>query len=183
MAGYPGTDFDIRGEFNAMTRLTILASTLALAGLLSAQSNPLISEAKQSYTGVKNNLIRMAEKVPEDLYSFKPVAEIRTFGELVAHVADSQTGNCTAAKGERKPGTAKGKTTKADLVAALKASFGECDAAFDSLTDANITEMAGRRSKLGTLVGVIGHSSLEYGYMAVYLRLKNIVPPSSDKTP
>ncbi len=158
---------------------------LAAACAVQAQTaNPLSAEAKQSYTGIKNNLTKMAEKMPEEHYGFKPVPEIRTFGQLVAHVADAQARACSAVKGTAAQANAASKTSKADLVEALRASFAECDAAFDSLTDAGAAEMIksarGQRSKLGTLVGVTTHSNEEYGYMAVYLRLKGIVPPSSE---
>ncbi|MGH9834609.1 MAG: DinB family protein [Blastocatellia bacterium] len=150
-----------------------------------AQSaNPMSTELKQMYTGVKNNLVKMAEKMPEEHYSFKATAEIRTFGQLVAHVADSQARTCSAVNGEQKAVNAGSKTTKADLVAALKESFAICDKAIDSLTDAKAGEMITmgqrQRSKLGALAGTTSHSNLEYGYMAVYLRLKGIVPPSSE---
>lgn len=165
-----------------MTRsLSIAALTLAASALA---QNPLPAEAKQAYNGIKNNLIKMAEKMPEEHYSFKPVAEIRSFGQLIAHVADAQTRNCSAAKGEPKQGNAASKTSKADLVAALKDSFAACDAAFESLTEANAFEKIktarGERSRIGTLVQNTTHSNEEYGYMAVYLRLKGIVPPSSE---
>ncbi|MGH7248858.1 MAG: DinB family protein, partial [Pseudomonadota bacterium] len=80
-------------------------------------------------------------------------------------------------------GEAGSKTSKADIVAALQASIAECDKAYDSLTDASAVEMMkmGRRerSKLGTLDGNTIHDNEEYGYLAVYLRLKGVVPPSS----
>ncbi len=150
-----------------------------------AQSaNPMSTELKQMYTGVKNNHIKMAEKMPEEHYGFKATAEIRTFGQLVAHVADSQARTCSAVNGEQKAVNAASKTTKADLVAALKESYAICDKAFDSLTDAKAGEMISmgqrQRSKLGALAGTVSHSNEEYGYMAVYLRLKGIVPPSSE---
>ncbi len=150
-----------------------------------AQSaNPLSTELKQMYTGVKNNLVKMAEKMPEEHYSFKASADIRTFGQLVAHVADSQARTCSAVNGEQKAVNAASKTAKADLVAALKESFAMCDKAFDSLTDAKAGEMVAigqrQRSRLSALAGTMSHSNLEYGYMAVYLRLKGIVPPSSE---
>ncbi len=161
----------------------LVPCALALAASAFAQ-NPLPAEAKQAYNGIKNNLTKMAEKMPEEHYSFKPVPEIRSFGELVAHVADSQTRNCSAAAGEMKKPTAAGKTSKADLVAALKESFATCDAAFASLTDTSAFEKIktarGERSRVGTLMQVITHSNEEYGYMAVYMRLKGIVPPSSE---
>ena len=147
-------------------------------------SNPLSAELKQMYTGVKNNLVRMAEKMPEENYSFKASPDIRTFGQLVAHVADSVARNCSAAQGEAKSVNAASKTSKADLVAALKEAFSTCDAVHDSLTDTAGAEMIktprGQRSKFGLLAGNVSHANEEYGYMAVYLRLKGIVPPSSE---
>jgi len=149
-------------------------------------TNPLISEMKQNYGIVKNNHIQMAEKMPEEHYSFRPVAEIRSFGEAVAHVADSQAERCSLVSGERKTVNAESKKTKADLVAALRESYAICDAAFDALTDASMTEMVRlgqstrNRSKMGLLVGMTSHSNEQYGYMAVYLRLTGIVPPSSE---
>jgi uncharacterized damage-inducible protein DinB len=166
-----------------MIRSTLLV--LASACLMQAQAtNPLIAESQRTYTGVKNNLTKAAEKMPEDLYAFQPVPEIRTFAALLAHIADSQLGLCSSVRGERKPPTAANKTAKADLVAALAASYAECDGAWDSITDANATELVGQgknaRTKLGTLIYMTAHSNEEYGYMSVYMRLKNIVPPSSD---
>ncbi len=169
-----------------MTRhYLMLAAAGALAVSVQAQTtSPLIAEAKQMYTGVKNNLTRMVEKMPEEHYAFQPVKEIRTFGQLVAHVADSQTRSCSAVKGTPREATAASKTSKADLVAAIKESFADCDAAFESLTDASAVEVIaagrGKRSRLGALMGTTSHSNEEYGYMAVYLRLKGIVPPSSE---
>ena len=168
-----------------MNRYIVLMLTAACAaGSARAQTNPLIGEAKQGYTAIKNNLTRMADKMPEEHYSLKPVPEIRTFGQLVAHVADSQARACSTVKGEPKQPTAGSKASKADLVAALKESFAECDAAFESLTDATAAEVIktgrGQRSKLGILMSTIVHDNEEYGYMAMYLRLKGIVPPSSE---
>jgi uncharacterized damage-inducible protein DinB len=165
---------------------TILMAALASTLPLRAQNaNPMSTELKQMYTGVKNNLVRMADKMPEEHYSFKPTDKIRTFGQLVAHVADAQARNCSAVTGEAKAVKAAEKTSKADLVSALKESFAICDAAYDALTDATASQMVttgrGQRSKLGTLASNLSHSNEEYGYMAVYLRLKDIVPPSSDR--
>jgi len=140
-----------------------------------------IAEAKQNYTGVKNNLQRMAEQMPEENYNFKATPDVRTFGELMAHIADTQANLCsTAAGGEKKAVNAASKTTKADLVAALKESSAICDAAFDSLTAETATQPAGMgRSRLALLEFNTGHSNEEYGYGSVYMRLKGVVPPSS----
>jgi len=165
----------------------ILAASLTCCGL-QAQTNPLITEMKASYTAIKNNLIKAAEKMPDDAYAFKPVDSIRTFGALMGHIA-GQYRTCGAVKGGEPATIDVNKTAKADLVAALKASFDACDAAWDTMTDTTAFEtVAGRggakRTKLGMLIGTtIVHNNEEYGYAAVYLRLKNVVPPSSDRGP
>lgn len=139
---------------------------------------------KNAYTGIKNNLTAMADKMPDDQYGFKATPDIRTFGALVAHVADAQGRTCAAVAGSEMPPSAGSKTAKADLVDALKKSFEICDGVFNSLADEDSAKMvsAGRggpRSKMGTLWGVVVHSNEEYGYMSVYQRLKGITPPSS----
>ena len=182
-----------------MNRYTtiILAVVVACACTLFAQNpppaqpnaspqtaNPVSAEFKQMYNGVKNNWIKMAEKMPEENYSFKATADVRTFGQLVGHVADAQASACSRASGEQKAVNGGQKTSKADLVAALKESYAICDKAFDSLTDAKAVEMVTvgnrQRSRIGILAGMISHSNEEYGYTAVYMRLKGVVPPSSE---
>jgi uncharacterized damage-inducible protein DinB len=159
---------------------------MALAGALSVSAaNPTIAETKVGYTAIKTNIIKAAEKMPEDAYSFRPTPEERTFAELVGHIADAQIRICGAATGETKPATAAKLTAKAALVEALKASFDFCDAAIDGVTDENaMTMMAfqrAQRTKLGVLIYNVGHNNESYGTMAVYLRLKGVVPPSSEK--
>jgi hypothetical protein len=163
------------------TAALILLSACALFA-----QNPTLAEMKTAYNGIKNNLTRMAEKMPADQYDFKPVAEIRGFGALMAHIADAQTRSCSAVNGEMKQATAASKTTKDDIVAALKESFVECDKAWEGTTDANAATMVsmggrGQTSRLGLLTRfVVIHGNEEYGYGAIYLRLKGIIPPSSD---
>jgi uncharacterized damage-inducible protein DinB len=166
--------------------LSCVAATLQAQSAPSGAGNPTLAEVKQMYTGIKNNLTRMAEKMPAENYDFKPVAEIRTFGALMAHVADAQTRFCSLINGEAKTPNAGSKTSKDDIVAALKESFTECDKAVDGTTDANAFQMVssggrGQSSRLGLLIRfVIGHGNEEYGYGSIYLRLKGVVPPSSD---
>ena len=157
------------------------------AGSLYAQ--PAATEAaalKQAYAGIKGNLTKAAEKMPEDQYGFKASPDIRTYGALIAHIADVQGRVCAAAAGSTPPANPGDKTAKADLVAALNNSFTICDGVFDSLTDADATKTinmgrGGPRSEFGTLwTLIIGHSNEEYGYLAVYMRIKGVVPPSSE---
>ncbi|HEV2444848.1 MAG TPA: DinB family protein [Candidatus Sulfopaludibacter sp.] len=161
----------------------VVAAALA-CGALQAQTNPLIAEMRANYTNIKANLLRAAEKVPDEAYAYKPADSIRTFGALIGHIA-GQYRACAAVTGH--PGQIDtNKTSKADLVAALKASFAACDAAWESMNDKTATEMVSGRggnvSKLGMLIfSTIVHNNEEYGYLAVYMRMKNIVPPSSER--
>ena len=178
-----------------MTRITTILFALSLGGLLAAQAAPqaappappagVAAEAKTAYTGIKNNLTKMADKMSEENYAFKATPEIRTFGALMAHIADAQTMYCSMAAGEMKRNDSSAKTSKADIVAALKASFDTCDAVFDKLTDASAAEgvragRGGQRTRLSVLWGMIAHSNEEYGYGSIYLRLKGVIPPSSE---
>jgi uncharacterized damage-inducible protein DinB len=167
----------------------LLLATFALAAAAQTPAtppaNPLITEAKASYNRVKGNILKAAEKMPEENYSFSPTKEERPFGQVVAHVADANTGSCSAVKGEAKQGDAASKKTKAELLAALKASFDLCDAAFDSVaSDAaaaeSITMGRGKRTKLSILWGNTGHDMEQYASISGYLRQKGIVPPSSE---
>ncbi len=163
----------------------LLSLTLSGAGALMGQANPVVTEQKTAYTNNKNNLIKAAEKMPEEAYSFKPTPEMEAFGQRMVHIAN-QIGTCSAMTGERKANPAAGKTAKADIVAGLKASFEACDAAWDSMNDKTAMEMvAGRggqqRSKLSGLIGNTTHNTEMYGYISVYMRLKGVVPPTSDR--
>ncbi len=160
--------------------ITLITASFMWTYTLAAQQ---IQEPKQMYGMVKDNVLRLAEKMPEENYSFKPTPEIRSFGQLVAHVADAQARFCSTVLGSPKSINAASKESKADLVAALKDSIAICDSAWDSLTPSNASENVKmgqmQRSKLGLLEGNSLHINEEYGYMAVYLRLKGVVPPSS----
>lgn len=162
----------------------MIAATVAAGAALMAQENPLSTEARQAWTRTKNNLVAAAEKMPEENYAFKPAPESQSFGDLIAHSANSALAACSALTGERKQGTADAKGSKADLVAALKAAAAECDKAHE-ITDAQATQMiaggrGGQRSRLAALYGNTIHMEHEYAQMAVHFRLKGLVPPSSE---
>ncbi|MBV9760058.1 MAG: DinB family protein [Acidobacteriaceae bacterium] len=164
--------------------LSVLAAGLSLTGALRAQNAAGMSaELKAAYNSVKNNLLKSADKMPEENYAFKPMPEMRSFAEVLGHVASAQMHACGAALGEQK--TAGGEdTSKATVMAALNAAFSECDRAYDALTDANASETIktgrGERSRAGMLAGNIAHDNEQYGILSVYLRLKGVIPPSSE---
>jgi uncharacterized damage-inducible protein DinB len=150
------------------------------------KDNPLSAWNKYMYGQVKVILLRSADKMPEENYGFKPTDAVRSYGQIVAHVADSQYAFCSVALGEKNPAPKieESKTSKADLTAALKAAFTYCDKAYDGMTDASATQamklFGSDTPKLGVLVVNNTHTIEHYGNLATYLRLKNIVPPTSD---
>lgn len=167
-------------------KLTLCSAALALAASLSAQ-NPLTTETKALHDGVKNNIIRAAEKMPEEDYSFKPTPDVRSFGQLIGHLADAQHLFCAPVKDEKKgpPGIEKTKTSKADLVAALKEAFDYCDATYAAMDDSKATatvKFFGReRPKIVVLGFNTSHNNEHYGNIVTYMRLKGLVPPSSER--
>ena len=136
---------------------------------------------------LSGEVIAAAEKMPEENYSFKPTPDVRSFGQLVGHVADSQYFFCSTATGETTPVSKaeKSKTAKADLVAALKEAVAYCNKAYAAMTDANGSQMTKLMNfdvaKLTVLSVNTAHAYEHYGNMATYMRLKGIVPPSSEK--
>lgn len=169
-----------------MNKKIVAALALGFACLLVAQDKaPQSSSAilKGAYARIKTNFQKAAEKMPEENYNFKPADGVETFGQRVAHIAN-QMSTCSALNGQRKPSSAAGKTSKADLVAALSESFAECDKAFDALTDSNAMESVsggrGMQPRINALYGIVVHANEVYGAMGVYMRIKGLVPPSSE---
>jgi uncharacterized damage-inducible protein DinB len=155
-------------------------------GEQAAQPNPFSTFNKFAYARVKTIL---AEKMPEENYNFKPTDAVRSYGQVVGHVADAQYMFCSVALGEKNPGLKieQTKTTKADLVAALKDAVAYCDKAYDTMTDASGSQMVKLFDmdlpKLGVLNINNMHDMEHYGNLVTYMRLKNIVPPSSEQPP
>jgi uncharacterized damage-inducible protein DinB len=152
-----------------------------------APANPITVSQGMMYTMLSGMVVAAAEKMPEENYSFKPTPDVRSFGQLVGHVADSQYFFCSSAAGETKPSgdIEKTKTSKADLVAALKESVAYCSKTYEGMTDAKGSEMMKLMNhdfaKLTVLSVATAHDYEHYGNMVTYMRLKGIVPPSSEK--
>ena len=165
----------------------VLGTTFVSALTLAAQSDPFSADAPQTYALIKTDLLKAAEKMPEENYSFRTTPLVRSFAEMIAHVADGQLRMCAVVKGEQVSAKAASKTSKADLIAALKASFDYCDPVYASMTDAaGASQIRWARwdmSKLGLLNWNISHDNEMYGIIAGYLRIKGLVPPSSEGRP
>jgi uncharacterized damage-inducible protein DinB len=166
-----------------------LSITIVLfAAVLSAQEqagNPLMSTSKAIFGITKTNILGSVEKIPEDLWSFQPTKEVRTVGQLFAHIADGQYEFCgVALEGKMvSKDIEKSAKTKAEIVPALKEAFAYCDGAYAKLTDAQaaetVTFFGMKITRLGALDFNFAHNMEHYGNLVTYMRLKNIVPPSS----
>jgi uncharacterized damage-inducible protein DinB len=144
--------------------------------------------ATWGYNIIKRNVLEAAQKMSEADYAFKPVDTVRTFGQLVGHVANAQYLFCAAVKGEASPNqgqNAEKLATKAEIVAALEKAFAYCDGAYGSLTDAAAGEpiklFGTEMSKVTALYGNIAHTFEHYGNIVTYMRMKGLVPPSTER--
>ena len=174
----------------------ILAVSAAAQTAPQPDANPMSTWLRTAYKGNHNNIVRTAEKMPEEFYDMRPGSqqEVRTFGQQVGHVANYNFLWCSQAKGEKNPNThnLEKLTSKADFLKAANDAFAYCDAVYDALTDASGTQMVDitlengqqrRNLRLGLLTLNFAHNNEIYGSMVVYLRMKNLVPPASEPRP
>ena len=169
----------------------VLCTAPAMAQMPSGQTISLAASIQRGYNGVKQNLTEMAEKMPDADYGFKPgpAPELRTYGQLFAHIANAQFNFCAAAKGVANPRQGQNLEqtlkTKAEFVKALADSFAFCDDAYSGLTDQNATEMVKQGqntiARAGLLANNVSHNNEMYGTGAVYMRAKGLVPPSTER--
>ena len=172
-----------------MKRVSAVMIAILFAGACALQAqdaNPISANLKKDWANIRDLLTKMADKMPDEDYRFKPTPEIQDFGQRMAHIANANLHACTDLDGQRKNATFSPMPTKAEVVAAIKQANDECDSFFSTLTDAGLMKMVngrgGQRMELAVIQGnLLEHSQEMYGYMSVYLRLKGIVPPSSDR--
>jgi uncharacterized damage-inducible protein DinB len=142
--------------------------------------------AKQRYDIIKRDIAEAAQAVPEDEYAFRPSPQVRSFGELVGHVADVNTFYCAIAKGTNpswKDRAEKTARTKADLIKALNEATAACDEVIAKTGEGNALSLvpAGTRDQLRIMVILdnVAHLNEHYGNIVTYMRMKNHVPPST----
>ena len=161
-------------------------------GLGDIASPSLAAVAKGMHATIRRNLAEAAEKMPADEYAFKPTPQVRTFSELIGHIASANFYFCSQAKGEKSPSTTdyEKATGKAVLQKALNDSLAYCDAVYASTTDSNFNQLvktAGPNGERETARGAVlmfntTHNNEHYGNIVVYMRLKGHVPPSTART-
>ena len=171
-----------------MKRIVILTGVMVLGAALPAFAQKAIADAlARSAATTFRNLVESAEKMPEADYSFQATKDTRTFAGFVGHTINSAFNNCSRAKGEPNPNKEdlEKVAVKAKLVEAAKAVQTYCDAVFAAQTDASLAEMVAMgqnqvpRAQL--LIGVVSHNMNEYGQKVILMRLKGVVPPSTER--
>lgn len=192
-----GAWLHLQNDIMASIRMKYIGTVLLFAAfpfavMLSAQdkpANPLIGTSKVIFGISKTDVLGSAEKIPADMWSYRPTDDVRTIGQLFAHIADGQYEFCgVAAEGKViSKGIEKTAKTKDEIVPALKEAFAYCDSAYTQMTDAKAAEMVKffgmNITRLGALDFNTAHNMEHYGNLVTYMRIKKIVPPSSMPPP
>jgi uncharacterized damage-inducible protein DinB len=169
--------------FSIVTLAAVPSSGQAQAGNPSA--NPAVNTARLLWEQLTGHITTAAAELPESTYSYRPTVEVRSFGQLIGHVAGAQYLMCAAALGEpmrEEDEIERSRTSKAELLAALKASTEYCSRAYQQTDRAaqQSTKLFGQdRTRLYALGLNATHNAEHYGNIVTYLRLNGIVPPSS----
>ncbi len=168
--------------------IATLFSAIAVVPI-SAQNNdadPLVASVRDSGTYVRYMYTKVADAMSDEDYAFRPTPEVRSFGDILAHVADTNYWFCSTAIGEKPPkgGIEKAKLSRSGIKKALSESFDYCEGAYQAMGDptkarAMVDLMGSERPALAVLIFRTHHSLLHYGNVVTYMRLRGKVPPSS----
>lgn len=151
--------------------------------------NPMLAFDREAFAHIKGLILKSAEKMPEEGYAFRPVETVRTYGQILAHVADAQYlfGSILLGVPNPAPRIEKTRTTKAEILAALKEAFAYSEKAINGLDETSATQtvkmFGGDTPKAGVVAVDNIHNMEHYGNLTTYLRMKGLVPPSSEQAP
>ena len=180
--------------FRSIARLVVpvgMVSVSVLASLADAQispnlpnpimaPNPLTTTLSIFRSNMQDKIMKAADTMPETKYSYRPTKDVRSFAEILNHVADISYILCSNAKGEATPATATAKGSKTQIIARLKGAFDYCDGVYSGLPDAHLNDPAdffgAKTNKMFVLTQVGNHDALHYGNLATYLRLNGLEP-------
>jgi uncharacterized damage-inducible protein DinB len=180
--------------FRCIARVMVpvgMVSVSVLASLANAQispdfphpptgPNPLTKTLSIFRSNMQDKIMKSAETMPESKYAYRPTKDVRSFAEILTHVADISYYLCANAKGEAPPAPAMGKSSKAEITAYLKGAFDYCDGVYAGFSDAHLNDLAdfwgNKTNKMFILTQVANHDALHYGNLATYLRLNGLEP-------
>jgi uncharacterized damage-inducible protein DinB len=180
--------------FRSIARVVVLVgmvSVSVLASLANAQvspslpnpiaaPNPLTTTISIFRSNMQDKIMNSADELPESKYSYRPTKEVRSFAEILTHVADISYVLCSNVKGEAPPSMTAAKGSKAEIKAYLKGAFDYCDGVYSGFTDAHLNDPANffgvKTNKMFILTQVGNHDALHYGNLVTYLRINGLEP-------
>jgi uncharacterized damage-inducible protein DinB len=186
------TDSDTSQGMDMKQLISFAMILVAGTTTIAAQSAPPAADAgytasvRASWNAIKRNVSRSAQAMPDEGFAFKPTPDVRSFGQLLGHLANEHYIFCSVMKSEKNPHEGvdfEKKTTKAEFVKDINDSIAYCDAAYAAMKDdAKLLAPLGpnqRDTLFGSALMNVTHDSEHYGNLVTYLRMKGIVPPSS----
>jgi len=145
-----------------------------------AAPNPLTTTISIFRSNMQDKIMKSAAAMPESKYSYRPTKDVRSFAEILAHVAEISYALCSNAKGEPAPAATTAKASKAKIVAELKSAFEYCDGVYSGFSDAHLNDpgnfWGAKTNKMFILTQVANHDALHYGNLVTYLRQNGLVP-------
>jgi uncharacterized damage-inducible protein DinB len=142
--------------------------------------NPLTTTLSIFRSNMQDKIMQAADTMPESKYSYRPTKDVRSFAEILNHVADKSYYLCSNAKGEAAPAMPTAKSSKTEIIAYLKGAFDYCDGAYSGFTDAHLNDPADffgfKTNKMFILTQAGNHDALHYGNLVTYLRLNGLEP-------
>jgi uncharacterized damage-inducible protein DinB len=173
-----------------LTTRAVSAAQTSDGGVGAALSTSTAASVTNMHMTIRRNLIEAADAMPAAEYAFKPAPQVRSFAEVLGHVASANFLFCSMAKGEAPPSRVNFERTMTDkpgLVKALGDALSYCDGVYTETTDANANRTvniagpggSGQSTRALVLVFNTAHNNEHYGNVVLYLRLKGIVPPST----
>jgi hypothetical protein len=162
--------------FRSIARVGVpvgLVAVSVLASLANAQivmpnpikaPNPLTTTLSIFRSNMQDKIMKSADAMPESKYSYRPTKDVRSFAEILNHVADISYILCS----------------NAEIMARLKGGFDYCDGVYSGFTDAHLNAPAdffgAKTNKMFILTQVGNHDALHYGNLVTYMRLNGLVP-------
>ncbi len=173
-------------------KVLLIVAAVAAAALMAKPCNAqvadssLITSVHMGAAYMQGMITGSAARMDEGDYAFRPAPEVRSFAELIRHVADSNYDFCALMTGEKRPAIRVAETakTKSEIQAALAESFKYCEPALAAINGPRGREIVKFQSRMMPASSVMNfrnyHGLLHYGNTIVYLRLKGKIPPSTE---
>ena len=179
-----------------MKHILLLGLLLLSAATLTAQINPY-KDGTPGVTGYRSEVLsevivqedkftRLAEAIPAEKYTWRPAPDVRSFAEVILHVANANYNlyklvGAPAPEGVQPKGLEKSTTDKAKVIATLKDSYAYAKKSITAMPDSDLEKsmdwFGGKITERGILLFIVRHGAEHLGQSIAYARFAGIVPP------